>query len=102
MFSFSANSCECIEDLIEKLGNQNVYQIVYAAKNVEDCTISATIPLVVLVTEVIETKSKNSPGTPMEMIRIPTDNKMDREKNKRTHSDENDKRKLLKTFVSSL
>ena len=86
----------------KKLGRQHIYLIVYAAKNIEDCSISATIPIVVLVTEEIETKSKNSPGTQMEMIRIPTDNKMDGEKHRRTHSDENDKFKLLQTFVSSL
>ena len=100
MFSFSINSTECAEDLIERrMVKENVYQIVYAEK--KECSISPPTPLVVLMTEHIGNKSENLPRMPIEVIKIPTDNSC-REIQRRTNSDKTDKMKLLKTFVASL
>ena len=100
MFSFSLNSSECAEDLIERrMEKENFYQIVYAEK--KECSISLTTPIFVLMTEQIGNKSENLPRIPIKVIRIPTDNSC-REIQRRTNSNKTDKMKLLKTFVESL
>ena len=100
MFSFSLNSSECAEDLIERRKEkENFYHIVYAEK--KECSISLTTPIVVLMTEQIGNKSENLPRIWIEVIRIPTDNSC-RKIQRRTNSNKTDKMKLLKTFVASL